>query len=299
MPPLTFILGNHRSGTTWLYQLLAETGRFSVLTAFHVITWGQDDASPATLGRQLTDQGITARKGDGVAVSPSLPEEYCYILNNQGFKSWLTPESLPLFSQILAALEDGRPILLKNPWDYAHFPFLAQTFPGARFVFIHRHPFRVIQSAVGVFRAIWSSQQDGYVTLLSRRYRRLWANPITRVLFRWLGTGALGLDVRSVSGGVTSANQHYVDHHADLDASRRISLRYEDLCEDPSGQLQRIFDFLDLGPVPDLQTPPRPRASALMPELVRQTDALSSKMAGYFSLMGYRADGTAAPTGES
>ncbi|MDG1484572.1 MAG: sulfotransferase [Myxococcota bacterium] len=299
MPPLTFILGNHRSGTTWLYQLLAETGLFSVLTAFHVITWGRDGASPAALGRQLTDQGITARKGDGIAVSPSLPEEYCYILNNHGFKSWLTPESLPLFSQILTVLEDGRPILLKNPWDYAHFPFLAQAFPDARFVFIHRHPFRVIQSAVGVFRAIWSRQQDGYVALLSRRYRRLWANPLTRLIFRWLGTGALGLDVRSISGGVASANQHYVEHHGILDASRRISLRYEDLCADPAGQLQRIFDFLDLGAIPALQTPPRPRASVLMPELSRQAHTLSTKMTGYFSLMGYRPDGTADPTRES
>ncbi|MFT5681851.1 MAG: hypothetical protein ACI8RZ_002769 [Myxococcota bacterium] len=299
MPPLTFILGNHRSGTTWLYQLLSETGRFSVLTAFHVITWGQDGADPAALHRQLTDQGITARKGDGVAVSPSLPEEYCYILNNHGHKSWLTPEGLPLFAQILDALNDGRPILLKNPWDYAHFPFLAATFPDARFVFIHRHPFRVIQSAVGVFRAIWSKQQDGYVSLLSQRYRRLWANPVTRAIFRWLGTGALALDVRSVAAGVVSANQHYVAHHAALDASRRISLRYEDLCDDATGQLQRIFDFLDLGPIPPLSTPPRPRSSTLMPELSRQTDALSSKMAAYFALMGYRPDGTAAPTGES
>ena len=81
MPPLTFILGNHRSGTTWLYQLLAETGRFSVLTAYHVITWGQEDATEEGLATQLAAQGITARTGDGVAVSPSLPEEYCYILN--------------------------------------------------------------------------------------------------------------------------------------------------------------------------------------------------------------------------
>ncbi len=294
MPPLTFILGNHRSGTTWLYQLLAETGRFSVLTAFHVITWGEADARPEALSRLLTEQGITARKGDGVAVSPSLPEEYCYILNNQGHDSWLTPGSLGLFSQILTALDDGRPILLKNPWDYAHFPFLAATFPEARFVFIHRHPFRVIQSAVGVFRAIWS-EQDGYVTLLSRRYRRLWANPITRLIFRWLGTGVMALDVRSVAAGVREANQHYVEHCDALPADRRVSLRYEDLCEDPSGQLQRIFDFLDLGALPATATPPRPRAEALLPELQRQTGRLAVQMSAYLSRMGYRPDGGTDP----
>ena len=294
MTPLTFILGNHRSGTTWLYQLLAETGRFSVLTAFDVITWGEDGTSPAALARQLTERGITARKGDGVAVSPSLPEEYCYILNNHGHKSWLTPESLQLFSEILTALNDGRPILLKNPWDYAHFPFLAETFPGARFVFIHRHPFRVIQSAVGVFRAIWS-EQDGYVDLLSHRYQRLWRNPLTRALFRWLGTGAFALDVRSVTAGVHAANLHYVQHHAALASHRRLSIRYEDLCTKPTVQLQRVFDFLDLGPVPPLKTPPRPRPSALMPELARQQGRIFERMSPYFEMMGYREDGHTDP----
>ena len=294
MPPLTFILGNHRSGTTWLYQLLAESERFSVLTAFDVITWGQAEATPAALAARLTAESITARKGDGVAVSPSLPEEYGYILNNAGYKSWLTPASLGLFAEILTALDDGRPILLKNPWDYAHFPFLAQAFPRARFVFIHRHPFRVIQSAVGVFRAIWS-ERDGYVDLLSQRYRRLWGNPLTRLLFRWLGTGALALDVRSVISGVHRANLNYVEHHVSLPAERRLSVRYEDLCAAPQEQLQRIFDFLELGALPPLKTPPRPRHTPLMPELVLRTGRISSRMADYFALMGYREDGSATP----
>lgn len=294
MPPLIFILGNHRSGTTWLYQLLAESGRFSVLTAFDVITWGQADATPAALAEQLDAGGISARKGDGIVVSPTLPEEYCYILNNAGHKSWLTPASLGLFSQIVTALDDGRPIVLKNPWDYAHFPFLAQAFPAARFIFIHRHPFRVIHSAVGVFRAIWS-ERDGYVELLSRRYRRLWSNPLTRCLFRWLGTGALALDVRSVTNGVRSANLHYVEHHDSIPVEQRLSVRYEDLCAAPQTELQRIFDFLELGELPPLKTPPRPRHSPLIPELEKRTGRIFARMAPYFALLGYREDGTAAP----
>ena len=298
MPPLTFILGNHRSGTTWLYQMLAETGRFSVLTAFHVITWGEAEATPTALAAQLIDRGITARAADGVAVSPSLPEEYGYILNNHGHKSWLTPESLALFSEIVAALDDGRPVLLKNPWDYAHFPFLAASFPESRFIFIHRHPLRVIQSAVGVFRSIWQ-HQDGYVGLLSRRYRRLWRNPLTRLLFRWLGTGALALDVRSVIGGVEAANNHYLQHRASLPPQRRLVLRYEDLCDHPEPQLQRIFDFLDLGARPDLKTPSRPRSDALMPELSQRRAQVFSRMSAYFTQMGYREDGSVVPIPES
>lgn len=298
MPPLTFILGNHRSGTTWLYQLLAQTDRFSVLTAFHVITWGQEATSRQDLAALLAEQGITERKGDGVPVSPSLPEEYCYILNNCGHKSWLTPESLDLFADILAALDDGRPILLKNPWDYGHFPFLAASFPEARFVFIHRHPLRVIQSAVGVFREIWSAQ-DGYVGLLSHRYRRLWRNPLTRVLFRWLGTGALSLDVHAVTAGVHAANQHYLEHHQALSPQRAISLRYEDLCASPMEQVARIFAFLDLGQPPPLQTPPRPRHRPLLPVLARWQGRILARMAPYCAAMGYGEDGAWTPPPES
>lgn len=39
-----FILGLHRSGTTILYEMLASTGAFDVLTAWHVIEfdWGDE-----------------------------------------------------------------------------------------------------------------------------------------------------------------------------------------------------------------------------------------------------------------
>ena len=99
----TFVLGNHRSGTTWLYGLLADTGRFSTLTAHHVIGWSRP-LSRAALSSQLLERGITARKLDGIPLTPDTPEEYCYILNNSGHKSWLTPAGRPVLDRIIDRL---------------------------------------------------------------------------------------------------------------------------------------------------------------------------------------------------
>jgi hypothetical protein len=41
-----FIMGNHRSGTAWLHELLAETGCFAYVSAFHVIAYDTLDREP-------------------------------------------------------------------------------------------------------------------------------------------------------------------------------------------------------------------------------------------------------------
>src|SRR5205814_4727127 len=47
-PPFApiFIMGAHRSGTTWLQQLLVETGCFDYVSAFHVICYDRLPREP-------------------------------------------------------------------------------------------------------------------------------------------------------------------------------------------------------------------------------------------------------------
>lgn len=127
-----FLLGNHRSGTTWLYQLLAATGRFGVLTAFHVVEW------PRIAAARMTALGVRTREVDRVEVTPDLPEEYGYILANAGYPSWLRPRGLPLPEQVIdvvARFAPGRPVLLKNPWDSGNLRTVARLFLQAPYVF--------------------------------------------------------------------------------------------------------------------------------------------------------------------
>jgi hypothetical protein len=291
----TFLLGNHRSGTTWLYSLLAATGHFSTLTAHHVISW-HAPMSQETLAARLQAEGLFERALDGIALSPNTPEEYCYILNNAGHKSWLTPGSRPLLASIIDRLVvdgEGRQVLLKNPWDYGHFPALAEAWPEARFIFLHRHPLRVIQSAARVFRVMWSPPEpDGYVSLLSARYRRMWANPLTRGFFRWAATGALDLDVRAISGGVKAANHHYLRHLGALRPEQRVVVRYEDLCASPDDELGRILRFLD-APATAAQVPTREGSSPLLPAVERHQSGICRSMQAYLDHFSYNAEGGA------
>ncbi|WP_410969796.1 hypothetical protein, partial [Salmonella sp. SAL4450] len=65
-----FIMGDHRSGTTMLYQWLAATEAFTVVTAYHVIRYdqilsdhfnGRTDSSRRELAELFDRQGLTDR----------------------------------------------------------------------------------------------------------------------------------------------------------------------------------------------------------------------------------------------
>jgi hypothetical protein len=295
LPPIVFLLGNHRSGTTWLYQLLAQTGCFSVLTAWDVIEWDRvltGTAPPREeLGRRMIEAGITARQVDGVAITPDLPEEYCYILSNAGLGSALTSRNLPLFERLLvhlAAARPDRPILLKNPWDYANFTFLADSFPEARFLFLHRHPLKVTHSSVAVTCALWGGRPaDPYVLMLSRRYARWRRSRISSAFFHWLTTGSTRLFSRSVAFGVSAANKGYVARLPALPGRRWAELRYEDLAARPDEELSRIVSFLGVEPLSGIQTPSRPASSGLRPEVEALAASLHRSMPEYYARMSY------------
>ncbi len=296
-PPPIVILGNHRSGTTWLYRLLAETGRFSVLTAWHVIAWDRvadrarwtpeaEAADREALRARMAELGIARRRGDGVPISPELPEEYGYILNNAGTGSWVRPRNLELFRAVCARLDDGRPVLLKNPWDYANFTWLHRNVPGIRFVFIHRHPARVVQSAVRALRLLWE-ERDAYTALLSRRYVRLWRSPARRRLLQWFTRRSGGLDLRVIAGGVAMANRAWVARRGALPEGVAVDLRYEDLCADPTGTVADLLDRLGIDGGAPPRTAARPSGGPLLPEVARRARWIARRNRAYLDAHGY------------
>jgi len=88
------LLGNHRSGTTLLRLLLAETGCFDYLTVYHILAYDTLPSQPAgfadsaaywALAERFRRLGIHRRAADAVAPSPSAPEEYRFILDGTPF----------------------------------------------------------------------------------------------------------------------------------------------------------------------------------------------------------------------
>src|SRR4051812_34666393 len=86
-----FIIGDHRSGTTLLYQMLAATGHFNVVTAYDVIQYdsllqahldGKTDQAKSKLNYEFAAVGLTDRVIDGVRVSADLTEEYGFVIDD-------------------------------------------------------------------------------------------------------------------------------------------------------------------------------------------------------------------------
>jgi hypothetical protein len=310
-----FVMGVHRSGTTWLQQLLAETGKFDYVTAYHVIKYDAlppahaapedwwETAGYRKLERTFARLGVGTRVMDDVAATPGLPEEYGFILHNAGTGYALTRKNLPLLREICRKVrtptndhEPPRSVVLKNPWDAANFLFIKRAIPGARFVFIHRHPERVISSALAGARALLG-QRSPYLAMLSREYAKFFGpHPVYRArlrLRRFLLSRRMELGVRYITARVAAANVYYAKNIARLPADSYVSIRYEDLCERPCEVLGRVLEFLRIDPAAAsaLQTEARPRRGNVLPEVKWYARVVAQKNAPFMKTHWYEQGG--------
>ncbi|MEM6449988.1 MAG: sulfotransferase [Cyanobacteria bacterium P01_D01_bin.105] len=205
-----FILGDHRSGTTLLYQLLASSDCFNVFKAYHIIKYDEilhnhihriESVKLNELEAQFKQLGISDREFDLVQVSPELPEEYGFILRNTGHEPYVNPSNLAIFAEACQKVQftgdADKSLLLKNPWCYPHFEYLRQTFPNARFIFIHRNPVQVINSKLKVVDTVLS-RWNPYTGLISKRYHKIFKSPTNRLLYRVMYSKRFNLGLRKV-----------------------------------------------------------------------------------------------------
>lgn len=174
MPPPLVVLGHWRSGTTHLANLLAATGRFGVATPIAVgMPW--DMLGLARLLRPLLVRALPeGRYIDTMAVTPDAPQEDEIALASMAPASFYHGIYFPsrfeaglrggLFLERVSEkdrrrrleavvsfnrkvfLDQGRPVLIKNPVYTACPATLRALFPGAKFVHIHRNPYDVVVS---------------------------------------------------------------------------------------------------------------------------------------------------------
>jgi hypothetical protein len=275
-----FIMGPHRSGTTVLYQLLMATGQFNLTTAYHVVNQsqllhlhltGQEEAARKTFDRYLLEKGISDRGYDRVPVNSSTPEEYAYALAHQGRRPQMSPGNLPSFVTFCLKLQriqsPERPLLLKNPFDATRFQYLYDTFPTARFVFIHRHPARVIDSQIRIIRSILCKKPE-YDVCVAERIAKLWAQPGLLAFARVLYSPRWPILYWQVSRNV-GAICDYICKALNGPRQRVMNVTYPQLCSRPADTITDIMQFLKPGNtdtarhLPDVQ----PRRHPLLPEV--------------------------------
>jgi hypothetical protein len=182
-PPL-FILGHWRSGTTLLHYLLAQdTSQFAFANTYQVVNPCTFLSTEEVNTRRFAGMVPPTRPMDNMELSFQTPQEDEFAPLLLTFRSLYLGISFPRraehYSRYLTfrdvpraeieqwqagfiwfckklTLKYNRALLLKSPPHTARIRLLLEMFPNARFVHIHRNPYRVFQSQRHYFdTAMW------------------------------------------------------------------------------------------------------------------------------------------------
>lgn len=243
-----FILGHWRSGTTLLHYLLAQdTERFAFANTYQVVNPHTFLSSEEKNTRRYARFVPSTRPMDNVRQSFGTPqeEEFAPLLmtllspylglsfpeQEAHYTRYLTFEGVPqdeiddwkgalLWFCRKLTLKYDRRLVLKSPPHTARIRLLLELFPDARFVHIHRDPYRVFQSQRHFFdTAIW-------YTYLQRP------------------------DRRRVDDGILKRYSMMYDaffrERRLIPDNRFHEVRFEDLERDPVGEVHRLYDALEI-----------------------------------------------------
>ena len=299
---LIFLLGPHRSGTTYLHQALVDTGAFDYISYYDLVEFdrlivnqetGRREAVIQSLREEMESFGHT-RGIDQMPINPFHAEEYGFLLekryhniqqashiSNTNFeplktlcrkKRFLSPEQ--------------KPLMLKNPTDfYDGFIRIAENFPTAQFIFIHRHPLTVFNSHILMWRSLIKNKNP-WLAKIDRPYGAVFDSPQLLQAIHLSTLRPQGLQL--VFDKFCNAYNFYLNHIQLLAPNRVVSLRYEDLCNAPLDVLRRIIHKLDL-PIGQecLDARPSPRKTAILPEVERIYRANAERIEPYLNHLHY------------
>ena len=242
-----FVLGHWRSGTTHLHQLISRDARFAFPTTYQVAFPHIFLTSEAVDARLMSCFVPKRRPMDNMELTLSSPQEEEFALcstclkspfmtcvfprQRQKFERYLTfkdaetseladwQESLRHFLKKVQ-WRNQRPLVLKSPPHTARIRLLLDLFPDARFVHIHRNPYRVFQSS-----------------------RRLFLT-----MFTWHGLQRPNLDDLDewVLEQYHEMYEAFFEQRKLIPPGRFHEMAFEDLERDPVGELRNLYQALDL-----------------------------------------------------
>lgn len=171
--PPVFIIGHWRSGTTHLHNLLCQDERFAYPNLFQAMNPLTFLCTEAFMAKFLTRLTPKQRHIDNVAQSMAVPAEdeliawhsstltpymsYNFPRTGSHYDRYLTfreaseHEREQWRSTLMRFLKKltwkyNRPLVLKSPPHTCRLKYILEMFPGAKFIHIHRHPYRVFLS---------------------------------------------------------------------------------------------------------------------------------------------------------
>lgn len=247
-PPI-FILGHWRSGTTHLYNVMSKAAHFGYVSPVQTALPWDFLLLGRMLGRFLEKELPEGRYIDNVSVDADSPQEDEIALANMSplsfyhglyfpkdfrrifyesvffegvkrkrIKAWLKLQRY-LFLKLQLA-QDGRRLVIKNPVYTARAQMLQESWPGAKFIHIHRNPYKV-----------FFSMRNFYDKLFKQFALQPWDHiDIDEHIF----TTYLRMMARLEKGAAAMAPGQYVE------------LRFDDFQANPMQTLEHIYGALDL-----------------------------------------------------
>jgi hypothetical protein len=243
-----FIIGHWRTGTTLLHELLILDPRHTFPNTYQCLVPNHFLLTERLFTRWLWFLMPSRRPMDNMPAGWEHPQEDEFALCMLGQPSpYLTiafpnrppqhPEYLDLMGlspRALAAwkrtflgflrrltVKDPRRLILKSPPHTCRIQVLLELFPDARFVHIVRNPYTLFPSTVNLWKTL--HQTHGL------------QKPTFRGLEEYVFT-----TFQRIYAGVERGRQL-------VDPSRFYELRYEDLVQDPVGQMRALYAHLGLG----------------------------------------------------
>jgi len=245
-----FILGHWRNGTSHLQRLLSQDielatpNMFQTLFPYSFLRWEAIDA------RRFSRRIPTRRPEDQMKLSFEVPGEDEFALAIMSLKSlymtfsfprrtteylrYLDLRSVPpdevevwksnyLYFLKKLTIRYRRPLVLKSPPNTARISILLDMFPEARFIHIHRNPYRVFQSMRHLIHT-WTQHH----AFLQR------------------------MDLDDVNDYILQVYRTIYDAYFDqvdlIPPGQFHEVRFEALEEDPIHELDRLYGMLDIGP---------------------------------------------------
>lgn len=246
-PQPLFVLGHWRTGTTHLHNVLSQDPQFSFVSTFHTILPGAFLLGRGPIQPLLAAAMPEKRPMDNVRMGPELPQEeemaMCNITPYSFYVGWYFPRRMPELFRRYVLFEDtdprevqawqqayqtllrkamylnpGRRLVLKSPTNTGRIPQLLELFPDAKFIHIHRDPYRVYKSTVLLHQRVFES-----VALQSISREEIERNVLD--FFKRL------------------TEKYYADRDL-IPKGNLVEIAYEDLVADGMGTLESIYAAL-------------------------------------------------------
>tara|TARA_R110002095_G_scaffold105882_8_gene92659 strand:- start:6767 stop:7837 length:1071 start_codon:yes stop_codon:yes gene_type:complete len=256
LEPPVFIIGHWRSGTTLLHNLMSMDKQFiypnmgAMLFPSHFLL--TEPVLKHVVKRLLPKQ----RPMDNMPVTWDLPQEdetsilllhlmspYLAISFSDQAEVYdryyeldqLTPKEASLWKKTFLYFMkkltyksgEKKRVLLKSPTHTFRIPFLLKMFPDAQFVYIYRDPYKVYNSTLHLRRTMFGD--NGFAPLNMEKLEEDMSNIYVN-----------HLDV-------------YERDRQTVPEGQLHEVRFEDLEEDPVGELRKVYEHLNLPDFDDLE----------------------------------------------